>query len=118
MRIEISEIVNEIGKYSYVLAIEMSKVRFGKATDTEFSWDECMEAYLFNNEEQIHVYRKNNELYAEKTAGIVSKDYVDRRYKLANRFASVGESIIIRQYLRPDEDGQISVCFTKLMNVE
>ena len=122
MRIE--EIKNDdikgmTGNYDYVLINEYSKFSFGRTEDVSLNWDQCSEAYLFNEKEQIHVFLEDNDLKAVKVTEDASDvHYLDRNYEVSGRFNSICKEVTVREYLNPDEDGQAVVTYTRLVSTK
>ena len=102
----------------YALVYRFSSIELVKVEDVSWDFEEWSEAYLFNDGEQIHVFRDNDELKAVKwTMDVEDTHFVDRTYNITGKFRAAGNEITIRDYLSPDEDGQAVVSFTKLVSV-
>lgn len=70
--------------------------------DPDFS--DCLEARFFNEDKELRVWRENDAL---KFAAVsFDGDHIDVSYELDKRFSNMGNTVIIRQYLDHDDDGQ------------
>lgn len=84
----------------------------------DVKWDELVEAYYFNKDDQIHIYRDDDELKAVLTGDIEGANIFERRYELSGRYKSLGDTVVIYEYLKGDEDGQCYVAGTRLVGIE
>lgn len=115
--ISVNEAISSANSYEHVLAYEFSRIVWGNPSEVSVNWDECTEAYLFNEKEQIHVWNDGMEHKAAKLAGEDATDhYIDKKLLLADRFGK-DKMLIVREYLEPDEDGQVFVAYTRLLSV-
>ncbi len=111
-------------QYTYALIYGISEIKILKSTDlTDISnWEEFTEIYLFNNAEQIHAYLKNDSFVAVKFSEKENEkeivDSIDKEYVLSAKFSQFGSKIVVREYLGADEDGQIKVVYTKLVDIK
>lgn len=118
-KITFEDAKREAAEYSYILAYEFSRVLLGRTNETSVSWDECQEAYLFDEGAEVHIYRDGDMLHAVKCSAETDEDvFVDRVYELAGQFSSIGRRVRVREYLVPDEDGQVTVEYTRLVAIE
>ena len=111
-------------QYTYALIYGISEIKILKSTDlTDISnWEEFTEIYLFNYAEQIHAYLKNDSFVAVKFSEKENEkeivDSIDKEYVLSAKFSQFGSKIVVREYLGADEDGQIKVVYTKLVDIK
>ncbi len=116
--ISIEDVDGRTDSFENVLAYEYSRVILGKPSEDPVNWDECTEAYFFDNTRQIHVWREDGQLNAVEISCDGSDEYyVDRKYRILDKLAK-GKTLTVREYLKPDEDGQMSVMCTRLISVE
>lgn len=45
-------------------------------------------------------------------------DSMQKRYYLASKFRDLGQYVLVKEYLKYDEDGQVQVAQTRLMGIE
>ncbi len=127
----LDDIISDFYKFDFALIYEFSDVmlfRINKENPDQdnINWDECLEVYLFNEDKQIHAYRRDGELVGKQLSDQelnmpeqkTNPEFVDRKYELDNKFLGVGKTITVREYLAPDEDGQMHVVYTRLVCVE
>ena len=111
--ITLEEAKNAVSSYDYVLAYELSRVVFDKACGVKIHWDECTEAFFFNEVGQIHLYLDEGNLVGKKITAETDDDcYVDKQYSISSKFDKVGKKIVVRDYLGFDEDGQAYVKYS------
>ena len=109
-----------IKAYEYGLMIMISDMKLVAVDGLELpDWDECIEAYFFNEDGQLHIYRNEE----EQLIGVVMEEkkdlnYHDVTYALAeNKKIFAGDKVIVREYLDVDEDGQTFVAYTRLKSI-
>ena len=118
IKMTIDEVKNLPPVNGYAIVYRFSSIELVKLEDISWDFEEWSEAYLFNDSEQIHVFRDNDELKAVKwTVDAGDTHFVDRTYDITGKFRAAGNEITIREYLSPDEDGQAVVSFTRLISV-
>lgn len=118
-KISLEEAKNAVKSYDYGLIYYMSSMVFDAISNIcEINWDECMEAYFFDKEGQLHIYRDEDVLTVQKFSEIETLAMVEKKYELANTFKELGDSVVVREYLEPDEDGQMYVAYKRLCTVE
>ena len=116
-------------KCAYALLYKIESIDLVKISDDVNIDDllgECYEARFFDEEREVRLLRDDDD--AEMTgkfeaavleeAGGGSCIRQDKKYVLANRYKGSGKSVIIRQYLIPDDDGQMCVVATRLVGIE
>ena len=116
-------------KCAYALLYKIESIDLVKISDDVNIDDllgECYEARFFDEEREVRLLRDDDD--AEMTgkfeaavleeAGVGSCIRQDKKYVLANRYKGSGKSVIIRQYLIPDDDGQMCVVATRLVGIE
>ena len=72
---------------------------------------------------QIHIFTGEDGLQAvcftEPENMIDNKeDIIDKDYRLAGKYQKIGSRITKREYLDYDEDGQVYVAYTRLVDVK
>lgn len=86
---------------------------------SEINWDECIEIYAFNDKSQLHIFNDESELKASVFCEDSDMKYYDKPCNLKSKFAKPfsKKSIIERKYFEPDEDGQMCVKYTRLIEI-
>lgn len=118
-KISLEEAKKEIAHLKYALVYQYSKVIFERIENVEnIAWDECVEAYFFDEKKQIHLYQYDNELQGICFEEKETADYIDKEYVLTEQYRTVGTTLKKREYLDYDADGQVFVKYTRLVDVE
>ena len=113
--------------YALLYKIEsIDLVKISEGVNIEELLDECYEARFFDEEREVRFLRVDDDaemtgefgtsVIEEADAGSCLRQ--DKKYVLANRYKGRGKSVIIRQYLLPDDDGQMCVMATRLVGIE
>ena len=113
--------------YALLYKIEsIDLVKISEGVNIEELLVECYEARFFDEEREVRFWREDDDadmtgefgaaVIEEADAGVCIRQ--DKKYVLANRYKGIGKSVIIRQYLLPDEDGQMCVMVTRLVGIE
>lgn len=117
-KITIDEMKSQIVQMKYGLIYEISNVIFDHMENiADIDWDEFVEGYFFDDKIQIHVYDTEDGLQAVCFAEPSESEFVDKEYELTGKYRSVGNGIKKREYLNFDEDGQVYVEYTRLVDV-
>ncbi len=110
------------------LVYDLSEVRLLGEAPEDINWNTCVEARFFNEQEEIHFFRIEDEWKAvivsdnKKPTVQIGEDIFevstnDISYQVdRGRFSF--DQVHVREYLYPDEDGQMSVGLTRLTGVE
>lgn len=119
-RISMDEVKNLLQNYEYVYLQMISEHILDYASSiSSIEWDELLEGYLFNRDSQIHIYREEDELLAVLiTDDVEDAHIIDRKYEIAKKYKTIGKNVIVREYLKADEDGQSYVAVTRLVGIE
>lgn len=111
--------------FDYALIYMISEVILKKIDKTDIvesiNWEECEEARFFSENKEIHFFRENGKLQAVKTSDDKNEskmDWMQKKYKLASKFRNLGRSVLVKEYLEYDEDGQVRIAQTRLMGIE
>ena len=113
--------------YALLYKIEsIDLIKISEEVTIEELLDECYEARFFDDEREVRMFRADDDadmtgefgaaVLEEADAGVCIRQ--DKKYVLANRYKGSGKSVIIRQYLIPDDDGQMCVVATRLVGIE
>lgn len=120
-RIKIEEAKTLIPEYKYAYLQMMSEHILDEVSNLDsIEWEELIEGYIFDDEKQLHIYRDDGD---ELVAVIIDDDmkdahFIDRNYRLSEKNKTLGNSVIIREYLLADDDGQSYVAATRLVGIE
>ena len=118
-KISFDEAKNSISEYEYALVYMMSEFIFDRVDKISgINWDECMEAYCFGENGQLHFYKEDDEMSVTEFEDTEDLKVVERRYSMASAFKGIGKNIVIKEYLEADEDGQTYVAYKRLSGVE
>lgn len=83
-------------------------------------WEKCAEARLFSKDRELHLFPQEQTAYlaVEETTDEKETVFIDRKYKFDSNRPEKWNTIVVRQYLQADEDGQNSIFFTRLVTLE
>ena len=116
---EMKDALLKIGKYSWGLFYRPSQVTLCRISEVNAQMiTESQEIRFFNASEELHIF-----LGLEHKAIHIVEDGADNTqtvaYALNGQFArSTGKSkLVVRQYLEEDEDGQVCIALTRLVDV-
>lgn len=120
-----------ISETSYALLYKIEKIELHKMNageDIDALLMECYDARFFDENCEVHLLRESVEGECSAWSGAfvieepVSKPYValDKVYTLDDQYqkTKIGKTVTVRQYLLPDEDGQMCVQATRLVRIE
>ena len=115
----------QVSKMEYALVYQISEVIFDRIEQiAEICWEECLEGYFFDETMQIHIFTGEDGLQAvcftepENMIDNNKEDIIDKDYRLAGKYQKIGSRITKREYLDYDEDGQVYVAYTRLVDVK
>ena len=109
--------VSQTGNYTYALLYNYSEMKLCNASDvSETDLSECMEARFFSQDAELHL------LPTEARAVVIKdrdqKNMLTESYELADRYQIDGKKTVeIRKYLEADQDGQMRVVLTRLVDL-
>ena len=113
--------------YALLYKIEsIDLIKISEEVNIEELLDECYEARFFDEEREVRILRDDDDadMTGEFGAAVLEEADAggcirqDKKYVLANRYKGNGKAVIIRQYLLPDDDGQMCVVATRLVGIE
>lgn len=108
----------EASACDYGLVHSLSTFDFGDAKELfPFDPEELVEARFFTPETEIHFFKKNGEIRCLKVTDGEAV-FIDEKRSLVSKFKGLGKKVVIRKYLEPDEDGQMIITGTRLVDVE
>lgn len=113
--------------YKYALIYLISQLIFEETEEIgQIHWEECQEAYFFDEKGQIHVFQnEEGALCAVCFMEPPKANRVEHRYELAKlpgegrgKQGSTSKSLKVYKYLEQDRDGQTMVAYTRLAAIE
>ena len=106
-------------KYKYALVYRLSEIKLCKTEQlTDADFDECTEARLFSADRELHLFETEEGMCAVEVADDGASECILKKYELASRFSKEGKTLVVKEYLDYDEDGQAVVCLTRLADLE
>lgn len=108
-----------VKNYSYVLLYKYSALELRKAGDIgESDWTECYEARAFDQSGELHLL-----LGDEKKAYVVEDTddscVLTSEYELSGKYKADGQkTVVVKQYLEADHDGQMRIVLTRLAGIK
>lgn len=116
---EIAKALEHRTDYEYALLYRLSEIVLCKMEQLEdFDLKECVEARFFSADKELHLFEVEEGMCAVEVTDDGVTDYILKKYKLAPKFAGVGEQLVVKEYLDYDADGQAVVALTRLCGVE
>lgn len=117
-RIDMNEALKDISAYEYALIYGMSRIVFCKIEElSQINWDECLEARLFDNTKELHIYEQDNRRCAVKITGMIDENCLMKKYVLQDYYFGKGKYLCVCGHLGYDEDGQAFVALTRLTGI-
>ena len=118
IKITLDEAKSQFAHLKFALIYEISNVILERLENiTEINWDECIEAYFFDNDTQIHIFDTEDGLQAVCFRESSDAESIDKEYDLSGRYQNIGKRIKKREYLDYDDDGQVYVSYTRLIDI-
>lgn len=115
---EISNYISKYKKDSWALIYMLSEMILDKTDNISFdrNWDELLEARFFNEEQECHIFKTELGFSVIETVD-TDKKYIDGKIDLENKHFKLGKTVVVRQYINFDEDGQAFVEKTRLVEI-
>lgn len=105
--------------YKYALVYCLSEVKLCRTEQLkDADFEECTEARFFSEDRELHLFETEEGMCAVEVFDDGVSDFVLKKYKLASRFSENGKTLVVKEYLNYDEDGQAVVGLTRLMDLE
>lgn len=101
--------------YQYAWIQSENSVMIGTLDDVKIDHDLLLEARIFSNEKEIHVFTYDDELRAVLTEHEKDDHVIERKQLLRRRF---GKTVTVRHYVGYEEDGQAFIQKTVLCGYE
>ena len=117
-KLEVFSAKERISKLNYARVQELSDYWIGRVIDMrETDESEIVEARFFSESEEVRFFRQDGILSAVRVAD-GDAEFIDEEFVLSDRFSAAGKSVTVRYYLEEDEDGQIYVSATRLVDIK
>ena len=116
----LDEVKQNIGSYAYGLIYRISDMRFDKCEHIDADYldsDEILEARLFSENGELHIFRQDDDLICKEFKETGDEDYIERRYELEKKYKTLGNNLIVREYVKYDDDGQAYIVLTRLAGI-
>lgn len=102
---EIETVKGMMKDYRYALIYKFDGIILDETKNVNISeFSDCLEARFFDGDRELRVWRENGKI--KSSAVSFDGDYIDISYELDKRFSNMGNTVIVRQYLGQDDDGQ------------
>ena len=108
----------KLAEYKNSLVYYISSTELARDEFREVNWSQCNEARFFSEDSELRFFRDGDNWIASRLSDDPEDKSCDIKYELDNRFVSVGKVIIVREYLKPDEDGQMFIVAKRLVSFE
>lgn len=106
--------LEQIKTLPFAMITRLSEVTIGKAPK-EFCFDELIEARFFDTDKEIHIFQENGEWnYACIFEDGKTEFFDDSKGLISGR----GKKIVVRKYIKYDEDGQAYISDMRLVSWE
>lgn len=118
-KVEFSKACTAIPEYEYALLYMISEIVLAK-TDSivEINWAECTEARFFSADKELHFFEVDGEMQAAEVSDGDGQDEMVKEYELAGKFQDIGKTVLVKEYIDYDEDGQANVVLTRLQGIK
>jgi hypothetical protein len=109
-KITYKEAQQHISEYSYAIVHMISQLQYGKIEDININWNELIELRAFSDKEELRIYQGNDGIVAQRIteADDDTDNIIILKYKMKNN-----KTLMVKEYLKPDEDGQAQVIYTR-----
>lgn len=116
---EYDEAISLVNHYKHALIYEVSRMYFGPCENAPMPNEkELVEAYYFNATEEMHLYRDGDGCVSVVNAEEVGDIFVDRQYDTRKYEGGGNRTVVVRDYLTADEDGQMCVVLSRMVEVQ
>ena len=134
--ISIEEAKTIAQNFDYMIAHMISDLKYGKMEQDAIDWDELTELRAFSEKEELHVFEAEDgekaihvrETSAEEDSGKsdIRVRKSDEEKEISGKSAAIikyyltrsGKKLAVKEYLRPDEDGQAVVAYTRPFSIQ
>ncbi len=120
--LDVNKVKTEPQNYTWALLYQISDMKLCRTEElSEDDWKECTEARLFRKDAELHYLPEDGRVVVVTDTEDGDPDTLaqDQEYIIAGRFAGSGmKSVTVRQYLKADEDGQLCVSLTRLLELK
>ena len=117
--IDISEAIDRIRDFDYALVFKISDMKLIKAGEfAEKDLDELVEARIFSDNSEIHIFRYDDGLKCVKISDSGFDDVLVEKYDLEKRFSQIGKTVTVKKYIDYDDDGQAFIKLKRLAGIE
>lgn len=118
----INKIRNSEMKFAWINTYsELKLIELEKESKLESYFNNLIEGKFFNQDKEISVMELENEIFSIAEFNDKSKDFIEEK-QILNRhkspFKGEFDRLVIKHYLKYDNEGQAYVSYTKLCNVE
>lgn len=118
--ISLSDVKEKLSAYKYALLYKIESVDLVVLTGADELNDllkECYEARFFDETGELHLYEQDGELVGIAVCDADDEDFLLTEYALDNQYLEKGKYLVVKQYLKPDDDGQMNVVLTRLAGI-
>ena len=119
----------EVYKYDYVILNMMSSLELmpvsdvlktdadGNPAQLYFDPEELLEARFFSDEAELHIFRDSED---NLSAVLIRDEFLNDEYETCDvRYQTQsGKTLVVREYLKADEDGQMCAVLTRAAGIE
>ncbi len=104
--------------YNFGLVYMLSELKVFKNSIPNVDWEQVIEARFFDENSEIHIFNYNDEMKAVLVKDTNNNDFILTKYELAKNFKNIANTLVVKQYLDYDEDGQAFIKLTRLESLE
>ena len=109
----------QIDSFTYGLLYLTDGIRWEKnPAASKIDWEKCYEARFFLENKELHIFERNDRNQAILVEDGANDTVTVRGYKLSAKYSSTGKTLLVKEYLEFDEDGQAYVALTRLCGVK
>lgn len=116
--IDLQKAYQSVNDYTYALLYMISQRILCKIEDLPvIEWEECLEARFFSQERELHIFEAEEGMQAIIVYDTDQEDIMVKEYELDNKFALLGKTVLVQEYLQYDQSGQVFVGLTRLKGI-
>jgi hypothetical protein len=109
-KIAYDEAKQKISEYDYAIVHMISKLWYGKLEEIDINWDELLELRAFSDKGELRIYQGND----GKVAQCCTENDEDADNCIILKYDVKGnKKLMVKEYLKPDDDGQAQVVYTR-----
>lgn len=108
----------EGGSFKYAILCLLGGIKILKPSEIEpGDWEEFIEAWLFDENSELHLYREDDRVYAVSVSD-AGNEKIDEESCLVCYKMRGGKKLLVREYFEMDQDGQAVIVHRRPAGIE